>query len=47
MAWQEAYENNDSIIVLPVSTDYVRMMKIIGQKIEVDIITHSKNTLFF
>ena len=44
---QEAYENNDSIIVLPVSTDYLRMMKIIGQKIEVDVITHSRNTLFF
>lgn len=46
-AVQEAYENNDSIIVLPVTTDYLRMMKIIGQKIEVDIITHSRNTLFF
>lgn len=44
---QEAYENNDSIIVLPVSTDYLKMMKIIGQKIEVDVITHSCNTLFF
>ena len=44
---QEAYENNDSIIVLPVSTDYLKMMKIIGQKIEVDVITHSRNTLFF
>lgn len=44
---QEAYDNNDSIIVLPVSTDYLRMMKIIGQKIEVDVITHSRNTLFF
>lgn len=47
VAVQEAYENNDSIIVLPVSTDYLRMMKIIGQKIEVDVITHSRNTLFF
>ena len=46
-AVQEAYDNNDSIIVLPVSTDYLRMMKIIGQKIEVDVITHSRNTLFF
>lgn len=46
-AVQEAYANNDSIIVLPVSTDYLRMMKIIGQKIEVDVITHSRNTLFF
>lgn len=44
---QAAYDNNDSIIVLPVTTDYLRMMKIIGQKIEVDIITHSRNTLFF
>ena len=46
-AVQGAYENNDSIIVLPVSTDYLRMMKIIGQKIEIDVITHSRNTLFF
>ena len=44
---QAAYDNNDSIIVLPVSTDYLRMMKIIGQKIEIDIITHNRNTLFF
>jgi len=44
---QAAYDNQDSIIVLPVSTDYLRMMKIIGQKIELDIITHSRNTLFF
>ncbi|MCM1079541.1 MAG: CRISPR-associated endonuclease Cas2 [Bacteroidales bacterium] len=46
-AVQDAYDNHDSIIILPVSTDYLKMMKIIGQKIEVDIITHSKNTLFF
>jgi len=44
---QDTYENKDSIIILPVTTDYLRMMKIIGQKIEVDVITHSKNTLFF
>ena len=44
---QQAYDNNDSIIVLPVTTDYLHMMKIIGQKIEVDVITHSKSTLFF
>lgn len=44
---QAAYDNQDSIIVLPISTDYLRMMKIIGQKIELDIITHSANTLFF
>jgi len=44
---QAAYDNHDSIIVLPVSTDYLRMMKIIGQQIAVDVITHSRNTLFF
>lgn len=44
---QTAYDNNDSIMVLPVSTDYLRMMKIIGKRIEVDVITHSRNTLFF
>lgn len=46
-AVQQAYENKDSIIVLPVTTDYLRMMKIIGQHIEVDIITHNKSTIFF
>lgn len=44
---QQAYDNEDSIIVLPVSTDYLRMMKVIGKNINMDIITHSKNTLFF
>lgn len=44
---QAAYDNNDSIIILPITTDYLRMMKIIGQNIDIDIITHSKNTLFF
>lgn len=46
-AVQEAYDNNDSIIVLPVSTDHLKMMKLIGKKIEIDVITHSRNTLFF
>ncbi len=46
-AVQGAYENDDSIIVVPLSTDYLKMMKIIGHKIEVDVITHSRNTLFF
>ncbi len=44
---QSSYDNNDSILVLPISTDYLNMMKIIGQQISVDIITHSKNTIFF
>lgn len=44
---QEAYDNDDSILVVPLSSDYLKMMKIIGHKIEIDVITHSKNTLFF
>ena len=44
---QSLYENHDSIIVCPVSSDIVRSMKIIGQNINLDIITQSKNTLFF
>lgn len=46
-AVQEAYDNDDSILVVPLSTDYLKMMKIIGHKIELDVITHSKSTLFF
>ena len=44
---QSLYENHDSIIVCPVSSDLLRSMKVIGQNINLDIITHSKNTLFF
>lgn len=35
---QAVYDNEDSIIVLPVTTDYLRMMKVIGKNIDVDII---------
>lgn len=44
---QKCYENNDSILVVPISTDYLKAMKVIGKNISVDIITKSKNTLFF
>lgn len=44
---QSLYDNHDSIIVCPVSTDIISNMKVIGKKIDIDIITHSKNTLFF
>lgn len=44
---QAVYDNEDSIIVLPVTSDYLRMMKIIGKNINLDVVTHSKNTLFF
>lgn len=44
---QSAYDNQDSILVVPITSDYLRSMKIIGQNIDIDIITKSKNTLFF
>lgn len=44
---QAMYENNDSILVIPISTDYLRSMKIIGKQIDVDIILHNRTTLFF
>lgn len=44
---QAVYENNDSILVVPISTDHLKAMKIIGQNINVDIITNTRNTLFF
>lgn len=46
-AVQASYDNHDSILVVPVSTEQLKAMKIIGQHIDIDIITHSKNTLFF
>lgn len=44
---QAMYENQDSILVVPISTDMLRSMKVIGKSINLDIITQSVNTLFF
>lgn len=44
---QSLYDNHDSILIVPISTDYLQAMKIIGKSIELDIIMKSKNTLFF
>lgn len=44
---QAAYENNDSILVVPITPEYLRSMRIIGQNINIDIITHTRNTIFF
>jgi len=44
---QQSYQNNDSILFVPVSTDEVRSMKIIGKNTDFDIITGKTNTLFF
>ena len=44
---QECYENNDSILLVPVSTDEIKAMKVIGQNVDFDLILKNKNTLFF
>ena len=44
---QQAYDNNDSIMFVPVSSDVVSGMKIIGQNISFDFILDNKNTVFF
>lgn len=44
---QDMYDNKDSIFFVPVSVDEIRAMKIIGQSIDFDLVTGSRNTLFF
>lgn len=44
---QASYENQDSILVVPVSTDVMQAMRIIGKNIDIDLIMHSGSTLFF
>ena len=44
---QEMYDNNDSIFFVPVSTDEIKSMKVIGKNVDFDLVTGSKNTLFF
>lgn len=44
---QSFYDNHDSILIVPISTDYLKSMKVIGKSIDIDIITKTKNTLFF
>lgn len=46
-AIQSYYDNDDSILIVPISTDYLSAMKIIGRTIDMDVITKNKNTLFF
>jgi len=42
---QEMYENNDSIFFLPVTENELASMKIVGQKINLELISDKPNTL--
>ncbi|MBO4332348.1 MAG: CRISPR-associated endonuclease Cas2 [Paludibacteraceae bacterium] len=44
---QSLYDNHDSILICPVSTELLKSMKVIGQNINFDVIVKNKNTLFF
>ena len=44
---QEVYDNTDSIVMVPVATDQLRAMKLIGKNVDMDIFLGNKNTLFF
>jgi CRISPR-associated endonuclease Cas2 len=43
---QEFYENNDSVIFVPVSEDMFSQMMVIGKEIELEISSQNANTLF-
>lgn len=44
---QSFYENHDSIIIVPLSVDHLKSMHVIGKNIDIDIVMHNKNTMFF
>ena len=44
---QACYENHDSILIVPIPSDYLLTMKVIGKSIDEDIILGTKSTLFF
>jgi len=44
---QEIYKNDDSIFLVPVSTDHLRAMKIIGMNVNFDMVLERRNTMFF
>lgn len=41
------YQNEDSIILVPVNASDVRSMKLIGKNVQISTITDKPNTLFF
>lgn len=43
----ELYANEDSIILVPVNSSDVRGMQLIGQNVDIQLITDPPNTLFF
>lgn len=44
---QEMYENQDSIIMVPVSTEQLRAMQLIGQNVDFTVVTDPPKIQFF
>lgn len=44
---QSFYDNEDSIFIIPISTDEIKSMKIVGQSIDFNLYLEKPNTLFF
>ncbi len=44
---QDVYENNDSILFVPLSVDELKAMKMIGQQVDIDFIMNNRSTMFF
>lgn len=41
----ELYENSDSIIMVPIPSDVVNSMKLMGMNVDIEFITKNRNTL--
>ena len=44
---QECYDNDDSILLVPVSFDLLQSMRMIGKNVDFDLILKKRNTLIF
>lgn len=44
---QECYDNDDSILLVPVSFDLLQSMKMMGKNVDFDLILKNRNTLIF
>ncbi len=44
---QAMYDNDDSIFVVPLSVEQVRIMRVIGRDVDLDLIVNAKSTAFF
>ena len=44
---QASYDNQDSILVVPLTTSNVESMHVIGRNVDLDLVLKNRNTLFF